>query len=164
MTTTDAPTGRREQGIFGGYTEEPLPLRAYALLLGAFAGLAGTFLIGVRRGGRELPQRVPVGDIALMGAATYKATRLLSKDLVTSPLRAPFVQLEEVTGPKKVKESARGSGLRQAVGELLICPYCLGAWVAAGFVAGYVVAPRPTRLLASMLTVHGISDQLNIRL
>jgi hypothetical protein len=84
-------------------------------------------------GSTTLPARVHAGDIALLCVATHKATRILSKDLVTSPVRAPFVQFEELTRPNEVKESPRGSGVRRAIGELLICPYCLGAWVAAGF-------------------------------
>lgn len=156
--------GHSKQGILAGYADEPLPLRGYAVLLGLFNALVGGFLVGLRRDGRELPRRIPLSDVLLLGVATHKATRLLSKDLVTSPLRAPFVRFEELTGPNEVKESARGTGLRQAVGELLICPYCLGAWVAAGFVAGHVVAPRSTRLVASTLAVHGISDELYNRL
>ena len=104
------------------------------------------------------------GDIALLCVATHKATRILSKDLVTSPVRAPFVQFEELTRPNEVKESPRGSGVRRAIGELLICPYCLGAWVAAGFVGAHTAAPRPTRLVASIFAVHAISDELYNRL
>lgn len=159
MTSAEA-TWTGEQRLFGGYTQEPLPLGGYAALLGVFNGLVGGFLVGLRRSGRDVPRRIPLGDIVLLGAATYKATRQLSKDLVTSPLRAPFVRFEERTGPNEVKESARGTGLRQAIGELLICPYCLSAWAAAGFVGSHIAAPRSTRLVASMLTVHGISDEL----
>jgi hypothetical protein len=90
---------------------------------------------------------------------------VLSKDLVTTPLRAPFVHFEELAGPNEVKESARqDGGLRQAIGELIICPYCLGAWVAAAFVEGHAIAPRPTRFVASILAVLGISDELYNRL
>jgi hypothetical protein len=157
-------TSSGAHGLFSGYSQEPLPLGGYAILFGLFNVVVGGFLVGLRRGGRDLPQWIPLRDIVLLGVATHKATRLLSKDLVTSPLRAPFVRFEELAGPNEVKESARGSGLRRAIGELLICPYCVGAWVAAGFVAGHVVAPRSTRLVASMLAVHGISDELYNRL
>ena len=45
-----------------------------------------------------------------------------------------------------------------AVGELLVCPYCIAQWIAGAFTVGYVVAPRATRLLAATWTVHAIAD------
>lgn len=47
-------------------------------------------------------------------------------------------------------------------GELLICPYCLGRWISAGFNLGLVIAPRSTRFAASVLTALTISDFLQI--
>ena len=50
--------------------------------------------------------------------------------------------------------------MRHTVGELLTCPFCLGVWVATAYVAGLVVAPRPTRALAAVMTVVAGSDTL----
>jgi hypothetical protein len=61
-----------------------------------------------------------------------------------------------------VEEAAKGTGLRKAVGELIICPYCLGQWVAGGFALGLVGAPRVTRLVAAMYTAEAISDALHL--
>jgi hypothetical protein len=57
-----------------------------------------------------------------------------------------------------VVDGPRGTGLRHATGELLVCPYCIAQWVAAGFVVGHVFAPRYTRLLSAMWTVHAVAD------
>jgi hypothetical protein len=149
---------------FAGYAREPLPLGGYAVLMAIYGSLLGGFLTALRLRGKPLPERVSFGDYALLGTATYKATRVLSKDLVTSPIRAPFARVEEIEGTTEVKESARGEGIRRAIGELLICPYCLGSWVAGGFVAGHAAAPRMTRFLASILLVYQISDELHNRL
>jgi len=65
-------------------------------------------------------------------------------------------------GRCEVEEAARGSGLRRAVGELLVCPDCLGQWVAGGFLAGLVAAPRPTRAVAAMFTVYAAADALQM--
>ena len=58
------------------------------------------------------------------------------------------------------KESPRGTGLRRAVGQLLLCPVCTGFWVASATTAGLVVAPRATRLACGALAVAAVSDFL----
>jgi hypothetical protein len=60
------------------------------------------------------------------------------------------------------REAARGRGLRRALGELLIWPYCLGVWVSATFAAGLLVAPRPTRQALLVLDAVFAADVLQI--
>lgn len=134
----------------------------YAILLGVFAGLAGGFAAWLSRSGRELPERVAAGDLALVTVATHKAARLVSQDRVTSTVRAPFTRLETDQGGEELSETARGTGLRRAIGELLICPYCVGMWIAAAFTAGLIVAPRATRWTAAALSTLFGSDVLQI--
>ena len=55
--------------------------------------------------------------------------------------------------PAEVEEKARGDGLRRAVGELLVCPYCIGRWVATALLAGYIWQPCLTRTAASLLAI-----------
>lgn len=138
------------------------PLGGYAVLMGAFAALAAGFAAWLRRSGRELPERIEAADLALMAVATHKTSRLIAKDRVTSTVRAPFTEYEDDAGPSEVSEAARGRGLRRAIGELIICPYCLGLWIAAGFAAGLIVAPKPTRWVAATLTSLFASDLLQI--
>lgn len=147
-----------------GYAEasERPPLLSYAVLIGVFNVLFGGALIAARRTGRPLPERVTGGDLVLIGTASHKLSRLLSKDKVTSPLRAPFTELEGRGGPGELEESSRGSGARKAIGELLVCPYCLGLWVVAGFSLGLLFAPRMTRFLAAVFSALTISDFLQI--
>ncbi|MEA2140526.1 MAG: hypothetical protein QOC91_625 [Solirubrobacteraceae bacterium] len=140
--------------------QEQPPLGGYATLMGLFAAIATAFSVWVHRSGRELPERVSPGDLALMTVATHKASRLLAKDRVTSAVRAPFTRYQAEGGPAEVEEQARGSGLRRAIGELLICPYCLGMWIATAFAIGLAVVPRPTRWVASVLAAHFGSDVL----
>jgi hypothetical protein len=45
---------------------------------------------------------------------------------------------------------------------LITCPYCISLWIAAAFAAGFVVAPRPTRWVASILSAVFGSDLLQI--
>jgi uncharacterized protein DUF1360 len=148
---------------FAGHSpNQERPLGGYATLMGAFAASVGGFTTWMRASGRELPERVDGRDLALMTIATHKAARLLSKDRVTSSVRAPFTRLEGDAGPGEVSEAARGHGLRRAVGELIVCPYCVGLWIATFFAAGYAVVPRPTRWVATVLTAAFGSDLLQI--
>jgi hypothetical protein len=158
-----ASTTHEPPSAVEGYAPgEQRPLGGYAALASLFgAAVAGVSTLA-RRSGRELPERVTPGDLALITCATHKASRLIAKDRVTSAVRAPFTRFEEDGGPGEVEEHARGRGLRRAVGELLICPYCLSVWIAASFAAGLVLAPRPTRWVASVLVTVLGSDFLQI--
>jgi hypothetical protein len=138
------------------------PLGGYAALTGTFLGSAGAFSAWMHASGRELPDRVAPGDLALVTVATHKAARLLAKDRVLSTVRAPFTRFEDDAGPGEVSEAPRGRGLRRAIGELVTCPYCLGLWMAAAFTAGLIVAPRPTRWVAAVFTTLSGSDVLQI--
>ncbi|HET9139478.1 DUF1360 domain-containing protein [Actinophytocola sp.] len=151
---------RRVVALYEGDARRPV--RGYAVVLGSYAGLVSTLALVARSSGVRLPERVELADVALMGVATHKASRLLTKDAVTSPLRAPVARFEEETGLGEVNESPRGHGVRHAAGELATCPFCLAIWVATGLTAGLVFAPRLTRLVAGMLSAVAASDTLQI--
>jgi hypothetical protein len=52
----------------------------------------------------------------LLSVATHKASRLITKDRVSSTVRAPFTRFEDDARPDEVSEAARGRGLRRAIG------------------------------------------------
>ena len=141
-------------------TTESAPVRAYGALLSVYAaGLAG-FLAWVRRSGRELPSP-GLADVLLVGIATHKASRLITKEKVTRPLREPFAEVGgEGELPRELDQQPQGRGLRRAVGELLICPYCLAQWIATAFFAGLALAPRLTRFIAALLSAIAVADFL----
>jgi len=101
-------------------------------------------------------------DLALVTVATHKASRLIAKDRVASTVRAPFTRFEHDAGPGEVSEAARGRGLRRAIGELVVCPYCIGMWISAVFAAGLLVAPRFTRWFAAVLAALFGADVLHV--
>jgi hypothetical protein len=45
---------------------------------------------------------------------------------------------------------------------LVTCPFCLGQWVATGFVGGFLFAPRVTRVVAATFTAAAVSDVLQV--
>lgn len=144
------------------YTDgEPRPLGADLGAMGVYVGLVSAAAAAVRASGRELPERIPMGDAALLTVATFRLARRIAKDPVTAPLRAPFVRFEGPSGHAEVAEEVREhGGVKHAVGELLTCPFCLAQWVGTGFVFGYVSAPKATRLAALTMTMVAGSDVL----
>ena len=150
-----------QQEVVEGYGGEEQRLYSYATLMGLFNLIFAVFLFFVKHTGRNIPERVDTKDLALLGVATHKLSLIGSQDAVTSPLRAPFTELQEKESPKSVQEKPRGKGLRRSVGELLTCQFCLGLWVASFFTYGLVLTPRVTRLIATVFTVVTISDYLH---
>ena len=138
-----------------------MPKGSYAAFVAAYNVAFAGALLGARLAGRKLP-RPGLEEIALYGVATHKLSRLLSKEKVTAPLRAPFAEHEQRGGPAEVEERPRGSGARRAIGELVTCPYCLDQWVASGFAVASIFAPRATRLTAGVFATVAIADFLQI--
>ncbi len=159
-----SPSLEDAPAVVAGYAEPQKrpPFGPYLAFMSIFGGLVSLALLLARRQGRELPAAVSAGDLALVGTASHKASRLISKDKVTSPLRAPFTELEGKGGPAELEERSRGKGFQKAIGELLICPYCLGLWVVAAFSVGLIFAPRVTRFVASLFSALTISDFFQI--
>jgi uncharacterized protein DUF1360 len=148
--------------LFRAYSpDDPKPLGGHAILTLVFNGPVAALAAAQRRSGRPLPERVPAGDVLLLSVGTYKLSRLIAKDRITSFARAPFTRFQgESERPGEVSEEPRGEGLRRAIGELLVCPYCLGQWVGTGFLAAYLREPTITRTIATMFTVVAGSDLL----
>src|SRR5689334_609196 len=141
---------------------EDKPMGSRLVLVVIYNALIGAFLAWRIRSGRGLPEKIGAADLALAGVATHKASRLIAKDRVTAPLRAPFAEFEGEGGPGEVEESPRGSGVRRAIGELLVCPFCLAQWVATALLGGLAVVPRATRFVCSIFAAVTISDFLQI--
>jgi hypothetical protein len=153
--------GDGEKDIFEGYGGDQETLPPYAALAGVFNLILAVFFLAIRRSGRPLPERIGISDITLLGVATHKLSMLVAQDAITSPLRAPFTELQEKQSPKSMDEKPRGTGLRRSIGELLTCKFCVGQWVASFFTYGLVLAPAATRLVASMFAVVAVSDHLH---
>jgi hypothetical protein len=143
---------------------EHRPLDGYVATMGAFGVLATSLAAAARLTGQPVPERPATADIVLISIATHKLSRLIAKDAITSPLRAPFTRYAESGGSGEINEEVRdqGSSLRHSIGELLSCPFCLAVWVATGLTSGLVFAPRLTRLAATVFTATAASDFLQM--
>jgi hypothetical protein len=149
--------GRRQAQAYSDGHERPLA--GYLELMAAYAlATLGPAAVAHRRG--RLPERLGPWDVVQLGVATHKLSRILAKDPVTSPLRAPFTTYVGLAAPSELEEEVRGHGLQHSVGELITCPMCLAQWVATGFALGLAFAPGPTRLALSTFTAVGAADFL----
>jgi Protein of unknown function (DUF1360) len=150
-------------GAYAGYVPEGdgPPLGGYAATSAAFNALFAALLAAAARSDR-LPERVESRDVLLLGVASHKLSRLVTKDKITAFARAPFTRYQRPGGPGEVEERARGRGMRRVIGELLVCPYCLSVWTSAGLHLGLIYAPRGTRVVASAFSALTIADFLHL--
>jgi Protein of unknown function (DUF1360) len=137
------------------------PLAGYLTTMGAYSAVLGALAGAVRISGREIPaDGLSPYDVLLTAAATHKISRLITKDPVTSPLRAPFASYDGTSGPAELAEDVRGHGARKTVGELVTCPFCASVWVGTGLTAGMVFVPKVTRLVMGAFAALAGADML----
>jgi len=132
-------------------SQTPTEASDYAVLSTAYAALlAGTALSARRR------EPIPGAEIPALAAATFTLSKLIVHEKVETWLREPFV--EERPGGKK---RPRGRRLRYAVGELLTCTRCTGAWSALALVGLRLHAPRTARTVTTVLAGSAGNDFLH---
>jgi Protein of unknown function (DUF1360) len=125
----------------------------------AYAAIAGTFVGGlsvVAALARRSPPATAL-DLAALSAATFKASRTLSREKVASFLREPFVEGEAGLGER---ERPEGEGFQRAIGELLLCTRCVGTWSAAALASTQMLTPRFGRLVTWTLAAGAANDFL----
>src|SRR4051812_41025652 len=74
-------------------------LRGDLGVLAAFALYGAALATASKVSGRRLPDSVQPLDLVLGAAATFRFSKLISRNTVTSPLRAPFARYGGPGGP-----------------------------------------------------------------
>ena len=146
---TDAPV---RTGVNGDHADSPTEPHDYAALNAVFAAL----LAGVVAASRERTHEsdpLTARDLAVTGAATFALSKVIARERIGSWLREPFV--DEDNGRKP-----RGRRMRHAVGELLTCTRCVGAWSALGLVGLRLTSPPTGRVVNDVLAVSAMNDWL----
>jgi hypothetical protein len=138
------------------------PLEGYLAAVAGFGVYTSAWATAVRLLGRPVPERPAPWDVALTSVAAFRLSRLLSKASVTSPLRAPFTRYVGPQGPAELHEEARSGTGKDAVGELLTCPFCLSVWVVSTLTAGQLLWPRATRTAMGALAALAGADALQL--
>ncbi|RCG19752.1 DUF1360 domain-containing protein [Streptomyces diacarni] len=136
------------------------PLGGYLAVLSSFGTGAVGAALAARCAGRRAPQDLSPRELVLLTLATHKLSRMVSKDAVASPFRAPFTRYAGTSAPAEVAEEVRGKGLKHAVGELITCPFCLAPWVASALLVLRAASPATARTCYSGLAAVAGSDFL----
>jgi hypothetical protein len=131
--------------------ETPTEPVDYAAISATYGALLGTVVLAARERGEE-PVRAT--ELAPLGLAAFALSKLIAKEKVESWVREPFVD-ERPEGRRP-----KGRRLRYAVGELLSCTRCLGAWSSLGLVALRVTRPREARVVTAVLATSALNDWL----
>jgi hypothetical protein len=128
-------------------TQTPTEPTDYAILSAAYGALLAGTAVSAR--GREA---IPNAELPALAAATFTLSKLIVHEKVETWMRQPFVE-EGARRPK-------GRRLRYAVGELLTCTRCTGAWSALALVGLRLHAPATGRTVATVLATSAGNDLL----
>jgi hypothetical protein len=117
----------------------------------------GTLFVGVLIAAhqrRDSDEPIPVRELVPLGAATFALAKVIAREKIGTWMREPFV--EDPAGERR----PRGTRLQRAVGELVTCTRCVGAWSALGIVGLRVIEPRSGRLVTNVLAASAANDWL----
>src|SRR5687768_7442861 len=133
-----------------GAIEEPGPAE-YGALNAVYAIALAGLIAGTR--GREDDARALLGrELVPLSAATFAVAKVISREKIGTWVREPFV--DDPAGRKR----PRGGSVRRALGELVTCSRCVGAWTALGFVGLRLAHPRAGRTTTAIFAAAGIND------
>lgn len=130
-------------------TDTPTEPHQYAALSATYGTLLAALAYATRRQAADAEH-----DLVPLIAATFALSKLIAKEKVETWVRTPFVQ-EGVEG-----RPPKGTGMRYAIGELLTCTRCLGAWSALGLVGLRMAAPDVGRTVTTVLAASAGNDVL----
>jgi Protein of unknown function (DUF1360) len=146
---TDA---RTRKSVNGSPADAPTEPEDYAALNAVFAALLAGVVVAARERTRE-SESLTTRDLAVTGAASFALSKVIARERIGTWVREPFVDEEHGRRP-------RGTRLRHAVGELLTCTRCVGAWSALGLVGLRLVSPPTGRVVNDVLAVSAMNDWL----
>jgi hypothetical protein len=130
--------------------ETPTKPVDYAALSAGYGALLGAVVLGAR----QQPDPLLREEIPALALATFALSKLVAKEKVETWVREPFV--EDTPQGRRPK----GTRLRYAVGELLSCTRCIGAWSSLGLVALRVTRPREAKVVTTVLATSAVNDFL----
>jgi hypothetical protein len=116
----------------------------------------GALLVCVLAATRERVRDEPIANRELvpLALATFALAKVVAREKIGTWVRDPFVEVEN--GMRR----PRGTRLRRAVGELVTCTRCVGAWSALVVVGLRAADPATGRTVANVLAASAANDWL----
>jgi hypothetical protein len=149
MPADQATTARRDTRAARGSGGATEPVD-YAKINAVYAALAAGLIYATRERAAEDP--IPVRELLPLSAATFALSKMIAREKVGSWVREPFVEQDgDVARPT-------GRRLRRAIGELVTCTRCVGAWSALGVVGLRVASPTAGRTVTNVLAASAAND------
>jgi hypothetical protein len=97
--------------------------------------------------------------IFFLSLATYRISEIVANEVVTRPIRAPFVN-KKIEDGEEVEEPKR-TGLLGNIGSLIYCPSCVGVWVGMLLVYSYLLFPEVILVVAVIFTLSALERVLS---
>jgi hypothetical protein len=146
MATDTQPEARRETD------DRPVQPTDYLTLNAVY----GTLLVGILIATRERAREDPIQgrELIPIAGATFALAKVVAREKIGTWVRDPFVEVEN--GERR----PRGARLQRAVGELLTCTRCVGAWSALAVVGVRMADPPTGRTVTNVLAASAANDWL----
>jgi len=122
----------------------------YGFFLLTYITIWAVFVLTVRATGTPWPGQVGGMDLLLLCLATFRMTSVVTEEKVARIIRAPFCERVTKTKPDgtvEEEEVPKGKGLRRVAGELILCPWCAGIWIATALTYFWILLPGVARVL-----------------
>lgn len=131
----------------------------YSILSGVFLTTFGAFALHQRR--KQAEFKLKPFELAQLAFASYRLGRMIAYDKVFETYRLPFAKTVPDPSGAGDTTAPRGTGARQALGELITCPICVGTWIAASLVYALQLFPNAGRAFLAIFSAIGIAEFLD---
>jgi hypothetical protein len=132
--------------------ERPAEPVDYAAINAVYGALMTALVLTTRERAREDP--ISGRELVPIAAATFALSKVIAREKIGTWMRDPFV--DDPSGEKR----PRGRRLQRAVGELVTCTRCVGAWSALGIVGLRLASPDSGRVVTNVLAASAANDWL----
>jgi hypothetical protein len=122
----------------------------YAKINAVYGVLMTAVVLSTREGASNDP--ISGRELIPIAAATFALSKVIAREKIGTWMRDPFV--DDPSGERRPS----GRRLRRAVGELVTCTRCVGAWSALGIVGLRLAAPGSGRTVTNVLAASAAND------
>jgi hypothetical protein len=133
-----------------GHRPDSVEPEDYAAINAVYAALLAAVVFATRERAKRDPIRA--SELVPMGAATFTVSKVVAREKIGTWVREPFVEDASHGG------KPRGRRIQRALGELVTCSRCVGAWSALGVVGLRAASPDAGRLVTAILATSAVND------